>query len=320
MRAFLLIAGLLTSTAAVAAEYKAEPVPVPEWKAVYGRVEARDTVPARARIGGVVVDLLVTEGDEVTAGQTIATVRDDKLDFQIAAQDARLRALASQLDTAESELKRAQTLVERGVMTRQRLDQLQTAADVARNEIAATQAQRQVLEQQGAEGDVLAPADGRVLTVPVTKGAVIMPGEPVATIGGGGFFLRLAIPERHARSLAAGAQIQIAAGGQETVGKLAKVYPQIENGRVIADVEVDQLPTAFVDARILVQVPVGTRQALLVPAAALTIRSGLEFLPVRQNGETVERTIVTGETVMHDGARHVEILTGLEAGDTVIVP
>ena len=140
MRAFLLIAGLLTSTAAVAAEYKAEPVPVPEWKAVYGRVEARDTVPARARIGGVVVDLLVTEGDEVTAGQTIATVRDDKLDFQIAAQDARLRALASQLDTAESELKRAQTLVERGVMTRQRLDQLQTAADVARNEIAATPA------------------------------------------------------------------------------------------------------------------------------------------------------------------------------------
>ena len=36
--------------------------------------------------------------------------------------------------------------------------------------------------------------------------------------------------------------------------------------------------------------------------------------------EAVERAVVTGETVRHDGAAHVEILTGLEAGDTVIVP
>ena len=44
----------------------------------------------------------------------------------------------------------------------------------------------------------MAPGDGRVLTVPVTRGAVVLAGEPIATIGGGGFFLRLAIPERHA--------------------------------------------------------------------------------------------------------------------------
>ena len=34
------------------------PVEITEWKAVYGRVEARDTVPARARIGGTVEELL----------------------------------------------------------------------------------------------------------------------------------------------------------------------------------------------------------------------------------------------------------------------
>lgn len=28
------------------------PEPMTEWKAVYGRIEARDRVPARARIGG----------------------------------------------------------------------------------------------------------------------------------------------------------------------------------------------------------------------------------------------------------------------------
>ena len=175
-----------------------------EWKAVYGRVEARDTVPARARIGGIVVDLAVSEGDSVTEGQHLATVRDDKIAFQIAALDAQIRALQSQLATAETELTRGEALVERGVATAQRLDQLRTTVDVTRNQLAAAEAQRSVVVQQGAEGEVLAPGDGRVLTVPVTRGAVVLAGEPIATIGGGGFFLRLAIPERHAAALQEG--------------------------------------------------------------------------------------------------------------------
>ncbi len=320
MRILLLLAGMLATSSALAAEFKAEPVSIPEWKAVYGRVEARDTVAARARIGGIVVELSVSEGALVKAGEKIATVRDDKLAFQIAAQDAQLRSLASQLDTANAELKRAEALVSKGVITKQRLDQLQTAADVVVNQIAATEAQRKVIEQQGVEGDVLAPADGRVLTVPVTKGAVIMGGEPVATIGGGGFFLRLAIPERHAGTLVQGAPIQISTGGEKIAGKLAKIYPQIENGRVVADVEVEKLSTEFVDARILVEVPVGSRMALVVPADAVTIRSGIEFLPVLENGVAVERAVVTGEETIRDGKTYVEILTGLLAGETVVAP
>ena len=96
--------------------------------------------------------------------------------------------------------------------------------------------------QQAAEGDVLAPEDGRVLTVPVTRGAVILAGEPVATIGSGGLFLRLAVPERHAAALKEGDSIRIGTGGGATEGRLAKVYPEIEGGRVTADVEVDRPP------------------------------------------------------------------------------
>ena len=318
MRMFLLTAGLLASTATFAADYTAEPVSIPEWKAVYGRVEARDTVSARARIGGIVVELSVSEGDLVKAGEKIATVRDDKLAFQIAAQDAQLRALASQLDTAEAELKRAEALVSKGVITKQRLDQLQTAAEVARNQISATEAQRKVLEQQGAEGDVLAPADGRVLTVPVTRGAVVLAGEPIATIGGGGFFLRLAIPERHADTLEEGAAIRITANGAESEGALAKIYPQIENGRVIADVSVESLETAFVNARVLVEVPVGSRAALMVPRAAVEKRSGIDFVTVREGEEEVARAVMLDEGAGEGD--QVEVLTGLRPGDVVVTP
>lgn len=320
----LLIAALL-ATAAPIATGAAEPLAmtphkIAQWKPVYGRVEARDLVPARARIGGTVVELSVTEGDTVAAGQRIALVRDDKISFQIDAIDAQLRALDAQLERAEAELTRGRSLVERGVSTAQRLEQLETDVSVTRNQIAAAQAQRAVALQQSDEGEVLAPVAGRVLTVPVTRDAVIMGGEPVATIAGGGFFLRLAIPERHAADLHEGAELQTTSNGSVIPGRLVKLYPQIEQGRVIADVEVEGLDATFVDARVLVQVPVGSRQALLVPQSALIRRAGLDFLRIRKGEVEVDRSVVPGATVTLDGAAMVEILTGLHEGDMVLVP
>src|SRR5690606_41431723 len=95
----LLIAVLVTAASAVSAAETLllAPQDIPQWKAVYGQVEARDLVPARARIGGTVVELSVSEGDSVAAGTQIALVRDDKISFQSAAIDAQLRALGAQL-------------------------------------------------------------------------------------------------------------------------------------------------------------------------------------------------------------------------------
>jgi len=320
MRAILLTAAFLSSSSAWAETMTLAPIPVIEWKAVYGQVEARETIPARARIGGLVVELLVTEGAVVTSGQKIAEIRDDKIAFQIAALDAQIDALRAQLDTAETELERGQALVERGVATVQRLDQLRTSVDVVRGQIASTEAQRAVVIQQSAEGEVLAPGAGRVLTVPVTQGAVVLAGEPVATIGGGGFFLRLAIPERHAQALQEGAEIRITTGGTESLGEIAKIYPQIENGRVIADVDVEGLDTSFVNARILVELPVGERSALLVPKAAVSTRSGIDFVTVESHEETTDRAVVLGEEITQNGADFFEVLTGLVAGDVVVTP
>jgi RND family efflux transporter MFP subunit len=316
MRFLLLTASFLAAGPVLAETVTLAPETITEWKPIYGTVEPRNEVPARARIGGVVDELLVTEGDDVTAGQRIATVHDEKIGFQIAAYDAQIEALKAQLATAETELGRGQTLVQRGVATAQQLDQLRTTVDVTRGQLAAAEAGRAVVVQQAAEGDVLAPEDGRVLTVPVTRGAVILTGEPVATIGSGGLFLRLAVPERHAEVLEAGDTIRIGAGGAATEGRLAKVYPEIEGGRVTVDVEVPELPGAFINARVPVELPVGERQGLLVPASAVATRSGIDFVTVMEGGAEVERAVVLGEPV---GDR-VEILTGLRTGDEVVVP
>ena len=315
---FALIGFLASAPVLCAESLTVTPQPVTDWKAVYGQIEAQTRLPARARLGGTLVSLDAVEGDRVEAGQVLARVVDDKLDLRLRAIDAQLQSLQSQLENAKAELERGEALLQRGVTTVQRLDALRTQVDVLNGQIEATRAERSVVEQQAAEGDVLAPIAGLVLTVPAAAGAVVMPGEAVATIGGGGFFLRLAIPERHARALREGDEIQIDGAGEGATGRLARVYPQIENGRVIADVAVEGLNDAFVDARVLVRLAVGQREALLVPESAVTTRAGLDFVTVEGAGQG-ERAVMLGQRHEQDGVALREILSGLSHGETVVL-
>ena len=301
-----------------AQEITAKPVTVTDWKAVYGQIETRDRVPARARLGGTLVALEVAEGDRIKSGDQLGRIVDEKLDFRLRAIDARIQAAESRLENARTELERGEELLERGVTTVQRLDTLRTQVSVTRNDLAAAQAERRVVEQQVAEGAVYAPAAGVVLDVPVTQGAVVTPGEAIASIGGGGVFLRLAVPERHAAALVEGDAIQIEGPDGPRTGQLAKIYPQIENGRVIADVEVPGLSERFVDARVLVRLPVGEHDAILVPEAAIITRAGLDFVRVAEAGETVLRSVVVGPRRAREAGAMVEILTGLRGGETVV--
>ncbi len=316
-RLLILTLALLFPTLSVAENVRQ--VEVTDWKAVFGRIEARDRIPARSRLGGTLVEVGVAEGTQVLPGQAIARVVDEKLTLQLNAIDATLASLNSRLENATAELERGESLLERGVTTTQRLDALRTEVDVIKGQIGATEAERSVLEQSEAEGAVLAPIGGTVLSVPVSAGSVVLPGEVVAVIGGGGFFLRLAVPERHAKQLNEGAVIRIDRPEGEQEGRLVKVYPQIENGRVIADVEVEGLDTDFVDARVLVRLPVATSQAIVVPETAVTSRFGLDFVTVAGvDGAPVQRTVVLGALHEIDGETVIEILSGLRGGETLV--
>ncbi len=295
------------------------PETVTEWKPVYGQIETRDRVPARARIGGTINELLVTEGDRVEAGARIAVIEDDKLAFRIDAIDARLDSARAQLATAQTDLDRGEQLLERGVITTQRMDQLRTQVQVLQGEISSLSSERLVIEQQITEGAVLAPETGVVLRVPVARGSVVGPGEAVAEIGGGGAFLRLAVPERFAGALAEGDVIENGQDGEARQGELVKLYPLIEGGRVQADVEVDGLDTRFVGRRLPVRLPVAEREALLVPDEALERVGGIDLVQVETAQGVLKRAVVPGGLVVRDGRAWREILTGLNAGDVIVV-
>ncbi|MGL4241109.1 MAG: efflux RND transporter periplasmic adaptor subunit, partial [Beijerinckiaceae bacterium] len=194
---------------ALAAEFVVQPTEIIDRKAVFGRVESRDVIPARARISGTVIRRSVDEGSLVRDGQAVALVADQKLALQLQAADARIQALDAELANARTELERAQALVARGITTQQRVDQLRTQRDVLVNQVSAARSDRAVIVQQASEGEVLAPRSGRVLSVPVTVGSVVMAGETIARIASGGYFLRLSLPERHAKSIREGDAVEV---------------------------------------------------------------------------------------------------------------
>lgn len=312
---------------AQAGEFRVQVAQVPDLKAVFGQVEGRDVIQARARLGGTIVSLAVEEGTAVNAGDVIATVVDDKLALQLDAVDARLKALDAELANATTELGRARRLAQTGIAPRTKVDAQQTQVDVLTNQIAAAKAERAVLVQQGDEGRVLAPAPGRVLSVPVTKGSVIMPGEAVARIASGGYFLRLSLPERHAAQIKQGDTVRVgprgmagatAVSGRE--GTVVKVYPELQAGRVLADVEVDGLGDFFAGERTLVWIPVATRQQIGVPPAAVSQRSGVDYVKVKVASGDVDVAVITGARYPTADGERVEILSGLADGDVVVTP
>lgn len=314
------LAALFLATSALAAEFEVAPVVVEETKAVFGKVESRDSVLARARIGGTVREIRVDEGSVVREGDVVAVIVDDKLAIQQQAADARLQALTSQLDNARTELARAEELIKSGATTQSRVDLARTQVEVLTNQLAAAEADRAVIAAQSAEGDVVAPASGRVLRVPVTEGSVVLPGEEVALVAGGGYFLRLALPERHAAAITEGVTVRVGGRtGDGHDGRLVKIYPQIEEGRVLADVEVDGLGDYFVGERTMVWIPVGTRSVLSVPPEAITTRHGVDY--VRLAGEAGrDVAVIPGAAINPGGEDRIEILSGLRAGDRVVTP
>jgi RND family efflux transporter MFP subunit len=301
------------------------PRQVADEKAVFATVESVSVVPARGRIGGTIAQLSVREGDAVTRGQPIATIGDEKLVLQLRSLDAQIEALQAQANQAQIDFTRTEGLVERGTLPRVKLDETRTALNVADNGLRAKIAERAVVNQQLSEGQVLSPDDGRVLKKLVTVGSVVLPGDPIVTVAQQNFKLRLRVPERHALFLKAGDKVRV--DGSELGeagpkwGVIDLVYPQIEEGRVVADAIVTGLGQYFVGDRLRVWISGGTRGALVIPAHYVTTRFGIDYVQLSQADGVISVPVQRGrESPSPELPDGLEILSGLRPGDQLVQP
>lgn len=302
-------------------DYVVQEQAISDEKPVFATVDTANIVPARARVGGTLARMAVRQGDKVDAGQVIALVGDPKLALALRAADGQAEAARAQLARARADYDRAQRLLKADAISQSSFDAGKTAYEVALNTLTSQTALRDLAAQQLHEGQILAPASGRVLTIAATAGSVVQPGDSVATVAEQDFVLRLQIPERHARFLRAGDPIR--ADGADLglppgahFGAISLVYPQINAGRVQADATLPGLSDYFVGARVRVWVSAGSRRAIVVPASLLFTRAGTDFARVRTPDGAMDVPVQRGDphptSAVPDG---VEILSGLRKGD-----
>ncbi len=174
-----------------------------------GRIEATE-VDIATRIPGRLEEFFVNEGDLIEAGAAIARMDTDELEASLAAAQAaktqaeegkRLaEAVVSQRESerrlARSELARVKALVDKGHVSRERLDQAQTASETAdaalraaKVQVASAQAGIEAAEatirkiQTSIDDSHLdSPVGGRVLYRLSEPGEVLAAGGKVATV------------------------------------------------------------------------------------------------------------------------------------------
>lgn len=292
---------------------------IPDTKVVAATVQTRDMAEARARISGTLVSLAVREGDAVKRGQLIGRIVDQRLNYEAGAAAAQVAA-AAEAARAQAELTRTEYLYKNGVYAKARLEQVQAQAKAAQGSLAAARAQHGASTEVSAQGAVLAPADGRVLKADVPAGSVVAPGQSVATITAGPPVLRLEIPEPDARGLKAGDTVGILPEDLPGVqsGTISQVYPEIENGRVTADVTVPGLRADLVGQRVRVRIKVGQRNALVVPARFVAHRYGIDYVRVVDHAGGASDVAVQLAPTGDPGK--VEVLSGLANGDVIVAP
>jgi RND family efflux transporter MFP subunit len=302
------LAGRLTLAARTVADMK--PVPA--------TLTTRDMAEARSRISGVLVDLKVKEGDLVRQGQVIALVRDDRLTLQTSVFDAQTAAAAAEATRAQTELSRTRDLFAKGFYAQARLDQVEAQAKAANANLAAARAQRQASAELGAQGAILAPAAGRVLTADIPVGSVVMAGQSIARITAGPLLVRIELPEGQASALKLGDPVELAAedlGGVATQGTISQIYPSVTAGQVTADVTAPNLPQTLTGQRVRASVKVGQRQALVVPPSYIVTRFGIDYARLIRPDGTVSDLPVQTTPASVPGT--IEILSGLSAGDVL---
>jgi RND family efflux transporter MFP subunit len=324
--AVLIGALAFTDVCAASEPFEVRTRQIDDLKSVFATVQSTDVVNARVRTGGTIASIFVGKDSEVKTGDLIATVADQKIALRIKSLDAQIVGQQFRVETAKAEHERQQQLAGRGFATAAKLEEARATFEVAANALKSSEAERAVLLKQVEEGDVLAPADGRILSLPLTAGTVVMPGETVAKIAANAYVLRLELPERHAGFMKMGDPVvlgsrELSAGEPLGRGTIVLVYPELQDGRVIADAKADGLGRLFVGERVLVWISAGKRDAIVVPREYVFRRFGLDFVRLQlQDGKTADIVVQPGQPVRLDGEGDIEILAGLKAGDKLVRP
>lgn len=286
----------------------------------------------RAEVGGRVLELEVDNGDVVAVGDRLLEVDGSRQRLAMSGANARVDALAQDLEFARSDLERKQALFAKGSLPKVQLDAAQLLVDRAESAIEGARIEVGAARRSSKDTHVEAPIAGVVARRLVDLGDTIGPGAPlldIVDLTKVRVRIGLSGSEIGRLDTQAPAELRIEdLGGELVVGRFAAAAPSADPITGLFDVEyhVDNAAGSIRGGMVVTGVlPLRSAvERVLVPRSALTRRGGelvvfvLEPSSAAATGGVQRR--IAREVVVRTGSygpREVEVLEGLAAGALV---
>jgi membrane fusion protein (multidrug efflux system) len=282
--------------------------PVVDGVSAVGTLLASESVMIRPEVDGRIVAIHFLEGQRVRKGERLLTMDAGETEAQLASAVA-----AANLN--RSRLRRAEDLQARNFISVQALDE-------AREQLNQASARETELRAKLAKTVVHAPFEGITGLRQVSAGAYVRAGQDVARLEGIGVLkLDFRVPELYLKRLRVGQALAIsvdAYAGEAFAGSIYAIEPAVdESTRTVLLRARLPNPGARLKPGMFARVSLefGRRDsALLVPEQAIVPRSDGRFVFRVVEGRAQLTRIETG--VRRPG--EVEVLAGLQAGDTIV--
>jgi len=271
-------------------------------------LEAEATAQVVSKSSGVILQILVEEGDRVRAGAVLARLENDRQRLSLTQAQANLRKV-------ENDFKRQTELFNRKLIGSDVFERVKF-------ELETQRASYDIVQLELSYTTIRAPIAGMVSQRLVKLGNQIQLGQTLFRIDDfDPLEARVAVPEREMQAIKTGQDVQMlvdAISGQVFTGKVARVSPIVDPKTGTFDVIAQfQDNGSGLRSGMFGRVKIVTAihpNALLIPRAAL-LGEGRDAAVFVIDGTKVKRVALsTGLTA--DGK--VEVLSGLKAGDSVV--
>jgi RND family efflux transporter MFP subunit len=226
---------------------------------------------------------------------------------------ARLDQARAIRQQAESDLKRAASLLAQNILAPSEYDAAQSKFRVA--DAAVTEAETLL-----GYAKVDAPFDGTITRKLADVGDLAAPGKPLLELEDS-HTLRLEadVPEAVVGTLNLGDRLPVRLSAMDTdlEGVVSEIAPAADPGSRTFLVKLDLPATPSLRAGQFgrVAMPVGGTTALRVPASAVVLRGQMELVFVVNEGKARLRIVKTGKRIGDD----LELVSGVDAGESIVV-
>lgn len=284
-----------------------------------GTVRAKTVSVISSRVMGTVTALMVKEGDRVNAGQTLMTIDDRDMAERVKAADKALEAAKLNKSLADTTYKRYKEIYDERALTQQEMDQVETQKKVAEAEYERAKAM--LAEAQVSHGftKITASTSGIVTEKRIDRGSMATPGTPLLTIEDiSSFRVDLNVDERLSGKLKIGTPVDIFidSTGQQIKGKITELVPSIDSMSRTFLAKVDIGGTGLKNGLYArAKISVGTKQAIIIPKAALVEKGQLTGVyAVDEKGVVIYRLVRVGK----EYDNNLEVLSGINPKDKII--